>query len=48
LLLETKGVAQKQSGAEDGANRIGNFLSCDVGGGAVDGFIETGGGLERR
>ena len=47
LLMETEGVAQKQSGAEDGANGIGNPLSCDVGGGAVNGLIETRGGLER-
>ena len=47
LLIETKGVAQKQSGAEDGANGIGNPLSCDIGGGAVNGFIKTRGGLER-
>ena len=47
LLMETEGVAQKQSGAEDGANGIGNPLSCDVGRGAVNGLIETRGGLER-
>ncbi|SRR6266436_10281084 len=46
LLLETEGVAQKQSSAEDGANGIGNPVSCDVGGGAVDRLIEAGGGLE--
>ena len=47
LLIETKGVAQKHGGAEDGTNGIGNPLSCDVGGGAVNGLIETRGGLER-
>jgi hypothetical protein len=47
LLIETKGVAQKQSGAEDGTNGIGNPLSCNVRGGAVDGLIETRGGFER-
>jgi hypothetical protein len=30
LLLETERVAQKQSGAEDGANGIGDPLSRDV------------------
>jgi hypothetical protein len=30
LLLETERVTQKQSGAEDGANGIGDPLSCDV------------------
>lgn len=30
LSLETEGVAAKQSGAEDGANGIGDSLSCDV------------------
>ena len=30
LLVETERVAQKQGGAEDGANGIGDSLSCDV------------------
>jgi hypothetical protein len=30
LLLETERVAQEQSGAEDGADGIGDPLSCDV------------------
>ena len=47
LLLEAKGVAQKHSGAEDGTDRVGNPLARDVGGGAVDGLIETWCGLER-
>lgn len=47
LLLEAEGVAQKHSGAEDGANGIGDPLARDVGGRAVDGLVETGCGLER-
>ena len=46
-LFEAKGVAQKHSGTEDGADGIGDPLARDVGGGAVDGLIETGCGLER-
>ncbi len=46
LLLETERVAQKQSGAEDSANGIGDPLSRDVRGCAVGGLIETAGGLE--
>ena len=47
LLFEAKGVAQKHSGTEDGADGVGDPLARDVGGGAVDGLIETGCGLER-
>jgi hypothetical protein len=47
LLLETKGVAQKHSGAQDGTDGVGNPLARDVGGGAMDGLIETWCGLER-
>ena len=47
LLLEAKGVAQKHGGTEDGTDGVGDPLARDVGGGAVDGLIETGCGLER-
>ena len=37
-----QGVAEEHGGGEDGGYRVGYAFSCDVRGGAVDGFVEAG------